>query len=82
MPPFSSLHFFISRLCLVVISYVTTHVGPLSYLLGLLYLDIYRHGRDPLTNHASTSNINLEEQEVTNEVSNPKNKSHRGHLAV
>ncbi|XP_065118767.1 E3 ubiquitin ligase RNF157 isoform X3 [Paramisgurnus dabryanus] len=55
---------------------------PDGRFAGLLYLDVYRHGRDPLTHHASTSNINLEEQEVTNEVSNPNNKSHRGPLAV
>jgi len=53
-----------------------------SVLLGLLYLDVYRHGRDPLTHHVSTSNINLEEQGVTNEPANPKNKSHRGPLPV
>lgn len=66
---------------LFCISFVSSHMDS-SVLLGLLYLDVYRHGRDPLTHHASTSNINLEEQGVTNEAANPKSKSHRGPLAV
>ncbi len=43
---------------LFFISFVSSHMDY-SVLLGLLYLDVYRHGRDPLTHHASTSNINL-----------------------
>jgi len=61
---------------------IFSHGLSLSCLLGLLYLDVYRHGRDPLTHHASTSNINLDEQGVTNEAANSKNKPHRGPLAV
>ncbi|XP_051968139.1 E3 ubiquitin ligase RNF157-like isoform X1 [Xyrauchen texanus] len=55
---------------------------PDGRFAGLLYLDVYRHGQNPLTQHVSTSNINLEDQGVTNIVANPKNKSHRGPLAV
>ncbi|XP_067285596.1 E3 ubiquitin ligase RNF157 isoform X1 [Pseudorasbora parva] len=55
---------------------------PDGRFTGLLYLDVYRQGWDPLTHNASTSNINLDEQGVTNEAANTKNKSHRGPLAV
>ncbi|XP_061088747.1 E3 ubiquitin ligase RNF157 isoform X4 [Conger conger] len=55
---------------------------PEGRFAGLLYLGTHRHGRGPLPHHASTSNINLEEQGTDNETVSPKHTPRRGPLAV
>ncbi|XP_035262437.1 E3 ubiquitin ligase RNF157 isoform X3 [Anguilla rostrata] len=55
---------------------------PEGRFAGLLYLGMHRHGRGPLPHHASTSNINLEEQGTDNETVSPKHTPRRGPLAV
>ncbi|XP_017558130.1 E3 ubiquitin ligase RNF157 isoform X1 [Pygocentrus nattereri] len=58
--------------------------APDGRFAGLLYLEAYQRSIEPLPHHASTSNINLEEQGITNMGSSPKNtpKTRRGPLAV
>ncbi|XP_076855871.1 E3 ubiquitin ligase RNF157 isoform X1 [Brachyhypopomus gauderio] len=51
---------------------------------GLLYLEAYRRSQERLSHHASNSNINLEEHQVTNMGAGPKTtpKIRRGPPAV
>ncbi|XP_036390469.1 E3 ubiquitin ligase RNF157 isoform X1 [Megalops cyprinoides] len=55
---------------------------PEGRFAGLFYLGMQQQGRGPLPHHASTSNINLEEQGPDNEAASPKHTPRRGPLAV